>query len=265
MPSKKDTPDDPPQDAAPEAHPRRRFLRVCMGMTALAGANPSLLAASKDQRNDEGRDYARVVLVDEQGAPLRATTLKAGFNYVFPYPYVSTPCFLLNLGESVEGGQRLATEDGRHYTWHGGVGPGRAIVAFSAICAHRMSYPAREVSFINYRHGPTDFVDGQARPAVQERVIFCCSERSVYDAAKGARVLGGPATQPLAAIRLEHDPESDALFAIGAQGGTLFDSFVRRFRHQLALEYGADAVAMPVTQRSTVLPLDAFTKNQVLC
>lgn len=35
-----------------------------------------------------------------------------------------------------------------------GVGPGASIVAFSAICAHRMSYPTRNVSFIDYRHKP---------------------------------------------------------------------------------------------------------------
>ena len=31
------------------------------------------------------------------------------------------------------------------------------MVAFSAICAHKMSHPAPSVSFINYRHGEVKF------------------------------------------------------------------------------------------------------------
>jgi len=42
-------------------------------------------------------------------------------------------------------------------------------------------------------------------------VIHCCSEHSQYDPAEGARVVAGPAPQPLAAILLDHDPASDAL------------------------------------------------------
>jgi len=31
------------------------------------------------------------------------------------------------------------------------VGANHSIVAYSAICAHRLTYPTREISFISYR------------------------------------------------------------------------------------------------------------------
>ena len=69
------------------------------------------------------------------------------------------------------------------------------------------------------------------------RVIFCCSEKSVYDPAGGARVLGGPARQPLATILLQSDPESGALSALGTVGGEMYDAFFEKFAFRLALEH----------------------------
>ena len=45
----------------------------------------------------------------------------------------------------------LKRQDGTGYAWQGGVGRERNIVAFSAICAHKLAYPTREVSFIRYQ------------------------------------------------------------------------------------------------------------------
>ena len=51
------------------------------------------------------RLYDRARLVDIHGAPLKARALVAETNYIFHYPFVSTPCFLLNLGRpAVDGG-----------------------------------------------------------------------------------------------------------------------------------------------------------------
>jgi Rieske Fe-S protein len=122
-------------------------------------------------------------------------------SYVFHYPYVTTPCFLIDLGAPAEAGAELETSDGRPYRWTGGVGPGRSIVAFSAICAHRMSYPTRNVSFIDYRHKPMNTEAAGDDWWSRGQVIYCCSEGSVYDPSDGARVLAGPAPQPLAAVR----------------------------------------------------------------
>jgi Rieske Fe-S protein len=228
-------------------------------MAALAGASPGLLA----QTQATLRRYQRVKLVDERERPLLASRLAVGENYLFHYPYVTTPCFLLDIGKPTTGAW-LETEDGQRYRWGGGVGPRRSVVAFSAICAHKMTHPAREVSFINYRHQPATFLDSNDRTAERAQVIYCCSEKSVYDAADGARVLGGPATQPLATILLEQDADG-ALYATGTTGGELFDRFFERFSSRLALEFRTSEVRRLTAGSTPVVPLAEYCRQQVLC
>jgi Rieske Fe-S protein len=60
----------------------------------------------------------------------------------------------------------------------------------------------------------------------------------VYDPAEGARVLSGPAPQPLAAIVLEYQPDEEALYALGTVGAEQFDAFFDKYRMKVALEYG---------------------------
>jgi Rieske Fe-S protein len=205
------------------------------------------------------RFYSRAQLTDERGRPLKAASLAAGRNYVFHYPFESTPCFLLNLGRPTVRGVQLKTEDGSSYLWPGGVGPGRAIVGFSAICAHRMSYPTPQISFIAYRDRST------ASSTMRPNVIHCCSEHSEYDPASGGRVVGGPAPQPLSAILLEYDGATDGLHAVGTLGGEMFNAFFAKFEFKLALDYGAGKVRQPVAGRSVVQELQQFCKQQVRC
>lgn len=250
-----------PQDATSNID-RRRFVRLCASALALAGISPQLLAQESDATL---RRYQRVRLVDADGKTLRATDLRAGENYVFHYPYVSTPCFLLNLGEAAPGGAQLSTSDGHAYTWQGGVGPQRSVVAFSAICAHRMTYPAHSVSFINYRPKTVTFLDKHDAPEERSHVIYCCSEKSVYDATQGARVLGGPAPQPLAAIVLEYEDKDGGLFASGTYGGALFQRFFDKFGFHLSLEYLNKDIRQEVSQTAAVVPLSQYSATQVLC
>jgi Rieske Fe-S protein len=72
-------------------------------------------------------------------------------------------------------------------------------------CSHQLTYPTRQISFISYRERST------ASRISKPNMIHCCSEHSEYDPAAGARVLGGPAPQPLCAILLEYDAATDAL------------------------------------------------------
>jgi Rieske Fe-S protein len=209
------------------------------------------------------RRYQRVRLVDGSERPVTASDLKVGENYLFHYPYISTPCFLLNLGKAADGA-RLRTEDGEQYHWQGGVGPQRAVVAFSAICAHKMSHPAREVSFINYRHQQVAFENARKQVSQRAQVIYCCSEKSVYDPTEGARVLGGPAKQPLTAIVLESD-ERGVLHAVGTIGGEMFDRFFREFAARLAIEFRTRDVRKLVTGTAAVTPLAEYCRNQILC
>lgn len=238
---------------------RRGFVRLCASTVALVSASPTLLA----QTDAPLRRYQRVKLVDDRERPVTAARLAVGENYLFHYPYVTTPCFLLDLGTSTTGAS-LRTEDGQRYRWQGGVGPQRSVVAFSAICAHKLTHPAREVSFINYRHEATTFRNADDKTAQRARVIYCCSEKSVYDATNGARVLGGPAKQPLAAIMLEQDREG-VLYAVGTTGGELFDRFFERFTYRLALEFRTSDVRRPAAGAATVTPLAEYCRNQILC
>ena len=47
------------------------------------------------------RRYTRSLLVDIHATPIRQASLAAETNYVFQYPFASTPCFLLRLPEPV--------------------------------------------------------------------------------------------------------------------------------------------------------------------
>jgi hypothetical protein len=137
------------------------------------------------------------------------------------------------------------------------VGAAHSIVAYSAICAHRLTYPTREISFISYR--------GEKSAGSRfAQVIHCCSEHSQYDPAEGAKVLAGPAPQPLAAILLEHHPNSDGLSAVGTLGGELFNEFFSKYEFRLALDHGAHARTV-VESRCIVRELAQYCRQQVKC
>ena len=229
---------------------RRDFIKFCAAGAA-AGA-PAFAAGDAT-----ARFYARSKLLDEHGAPLRAAAIPRDRNLIFNYPYAATPCFLLNLGRPVAPAARLRTVDQRSYEWQGGVGPDRSVVAYSAICAHKLSYPTRQISFISYRAEAS----ASNRHA---RVIHCCSEHSQYDPAAGGRVVAGPAPQPLAAILLEHDPAADELYAVGTLGGELFNEFFAKYEFRLAMEYGA-AAHRAAGSAVAVLPLENYCRQQVKC
>lgn len=232
---------------------RRDFIGVCAATCAL-GAHEALAAADLKPRL-----YSRVQLADERDQPLRASKLVVGRNYIFHYPFETTPCFLLNLGKPTVRDVQLKTEDGSFYQWSGGVGPRRAIVGYSAICAHRLSYPTPQISFISYREKST------ASAVMRPNTIHCCSEHSEYDPAAGAKVVGGPAPQPLCAILLEYDAKSDGLQAVGTLGGEMFNTFFAKFEFKLAIDYGSDKTRQQVAGRTTVKELQQFCKQQVRC
>lgn len=231
---------------------RREFMRAC----ALGSLSAVAHQGFADQALAPKR-YERVLLGQTGGGALKASQLIPHRAYVFHYPYAGTPCFLLNLGEPVPAAPELRTADARAYRWEGGVGPKQSIVAYSAICSHRMTYPTREISFIGYRERGTPH-------SKHARVIHCCSEHSQYDPATGGKVLAGPAPQPLAAILLEYDKVSDSLAATGTLGGELFNDFFAKFEMRLALEHNGKARA-PITGQTVVQELTAYCKQQVRC
>lgn len=239
---------------------RRDFVKSCVGIMALG-----LQRRARSNEFKPIHTYPPARLVDKYDNPVRVKTLKPGEAYLFHFPYLATPCFLINLGQAVAPGDPLQTESGEQYRWPGGVGPKESIVAFSAICAHKMTHPAKSVSFINYRPEKIHYKNSKDQSVEGKHLIYCCSERSVYDVRDGARVLGGPANQPLAAIGLEYEPASDSLAASGTFGGEMFEKFFNEFRYRLQLEYGITDVSGGVGDTTIVQRMDEFTSSRILC
>lgn len=233
---------------------RRKFIEICVAGT---GACIPLVCRDAATAERVEQRYARAKLVDQDGKAIRSRSLKVNHGYVFSYPYTSTPCFLLKLDTPVESSVALRTESGSGYQWPGGVGENKTVVAYSAICAHKLAYPTRQVSFIGFRPAPSGI-------SARGKVIACCADKSVYDPGAGARVLSGPAPQPLAAIILEHDAGTDELFAVGTFGGEKFNDFFRKYEFQLAMEHGGRARDR-VAESTSVVDLASFSRQTAQC
>jgi Rieske Fe-S protein len=249
---------------------RRKFIHICVAGTAGSATCTAAHTSAQEGLKTPGasttattltpltaRPYNRVKLVDAEGKAIKARSLKTNFNYVFHYPYASTPCFLLNLDKPVPEKVGLKTEAGNAYDWPGGVGRSKTIVAYSAICAHKLAYPTRQVSFIGFRHSP-----GGA--SSRGKVISCCADKSVYDPFAGAQVVSGPAPQPLAAILLEHDARTDELFATGTFGGEKFNEFFQKYEFKLSMEMG-DRAKEAVTGSVRLLDLASYSMQTAQC
>ena len=232
---------------------RRTFITGCAALSSAAG----LVRLADVWGAASPRLYERTLLVDVHGEPIKARRLEARTNYVFSYPYTSTPCFLLDLGHAVAGAERLLRADGATYAWSGGVGMSHSIVAFSAICAHKLAYPTREVSFIRFQPIRSPTSDGD--------VIHCCADHSVYDPAAGARVVSGPAPQPLAAILLDYDAGRDELSALGTLGAEQFDAFFKKYDFKLAMDYGPGKARSPVGRTTVVHELKEYCRQTIQC
>jgi arsenite oxidase small subunit len=211
---------------------RREFIQICSGAVATAAvacSTPALAASGATSRK-----YARVKLVDADNKPIKLKSLKTNHNYVFNYPYAATPCFLLHLDSVTPDKVGLKTEAGANYDWPGGAGPEKKLVAYSAICAHKLAYPTPQVSFIGFRASASG-------ASSRGKVITCCADKSVYDPAAGAKVMSGPAPQPLATILLEHDAATDEIYAVGTFGGERFNEFFAKYDFKLKMEMGDNA------------------------
>ena len=227
---------------------RRFFLTSCSATLAAAACSwlASQPAAATNQNRSPSaskgadfRAYASSILADEHGRPVRAAGLKPLVNFLFHYPFVATPCLLLNLGRDV-----------------GGVGKHKSIVAYSAICSHKLAYPTKEVSFIRFQ--------ATASTRSEAERIHCCADHSVYDPAASAKVVSGPAPFALAAIVLEHNARDDSLRAVGTSGVQQFDAFFDKYDFKLGMEFGGKA-RNAVTTTTRLQELTQFCRNVAQC
>ena len=231
-------------DGSIDCGQRREFLVGCTAVTmcglatalgdgdARANTTPSRAAGVLEP-------YPAALLVDERGAPVRSRSLQPRTNYLFHYPFVATPCLLLDLGRDV-----------------GGVGHSRSIVAFSAICSHKLAYPAKEVSFIRFQAKASTYSEAER--------IHCCADHSVYDPAERARVVSGPAPTPLAQVELSYNARTHGLMATGMRGQDQFDAFFRKYEFKLSMDFGGRAREL-IGKNSHLQELTRFCRNVAQC
>lgn len=235
---------DTPQPAGPR---RRELMRqaACVGGAWAASGVLPVVAAGDVQ------PHPRSLLVDVNGGPWSPRQLKSGEAFLFNYPYTASPVFLMAFEQEVKAVE-LVSESGQRYAAPAGVGPHRSIVAYSAICAHKLMYPTAAISFIGLRKG------GRGEPA---HVIHCCGDNSRYNPLQGGRVIDGPAPQPLAAVLLEWDAQRDQLYAVGTRGGEMFNAFFEKYTAKLELETGRASVRTPSGGTVAVQPAASYSKQ----
>ena len=78
-------------------------------------------------------------------------------------------------------------------------------------------------------------------------------------------MLGGPAPQPLAAIELDYDADSERLFATGTIGGEMFERFFRSFHDRLVLQLGRTDIDKTLTDTTETMRLSEYTQNEISC
>ena len=242
-----------PRQAGP--HPscdRRALLHWAARLGAACLAGPLTLADAQSPL--VARPHGRSLLVDKFGQPFKSAQLAAGEAHIFQYPYQTTPVFLMALPRAATP-VALATGNKQAYQSLPGVGSARNIVAYSAICAHKLMYPTPAISFINIRKGQT------GEPA---HVVHCCGDNSRYDPTQGGRVISGPAPQPLAMILLEWNAASDELHAVGTLGAEMFQAFFEKYEFRLNLDHGAKALEASANT-TWVQPAEQYSRQVQTC
>ncbi|RLJ71152.1 secreted protein [Hydrogenivirga caldilitoris] len=236
---------------------RRGFIKTCTAVAAASLASPSFFLSSLKAQELELKPYKKAVLLKKDGTPLKPEDIDPAKQYIFFYPYRSTPCVLANLGKEVPPTE-VKLSNGTSYTWQGGVGPRKSIVAYCAICPHQLSYPTPEFSFINYypENIPSKIVK-------KGGIIQCCAHLSVFDPSQGGRVIDGPAPFPLTAIVLSY--EDGKLYAVGTLGKELYEDFFDAFKPDLRERYGSSRKAKQLVDKCEVIEVNEYAKEVIRC
>lgn len=235
---------------------RRNFLKIAGVGVAVAVAPSTITGRLYASENALFEAYEKVQLVDADGNPIKASSLKKETNYVFNYPFVGTPSILLDLGEETAQNITLKSEDGEEYLWKSGVGANRSIVAYSAICSHQLAHPTPDDSFLQY------LPRGKKTMACEQSGIMVCSSHlSAFDAKKGCKQMAGPAEQPLASIVIEVDKD-DNLWASAVLGPDKFHDYFKAFKPEFKKYYGGKRKAKKrVKDNAITVTLSEYTKE----
>ncbi len=234
---------------------RRNFLRLSATSAMAVAIAPSLIT-QKLYAEDGSlfQTFEKVQLKDTEGNSIKSAALVAEKNYVFNYPYVSTPAIMVNLASPAKKNLKLKAEDGTEYIYRGGVGAKGTIVAYSAICPHQLTHPQPEMSMFQY-------VEEKGKTLSYERggVFVCTSHLSAFEPKQGGKVVGGPANQGLASIILEIDAE-DNIWAVAVLGPMKFQDYFDAFKDEFKKFYGNKRKAKKLTKdEAKVQPLKNFS------
>jgi arsenite oxidase small subunit len=235
---------------------RRRFIKICAGSAAALSLGIHRVWAANY------RDYSRALFTDTQGVPIKVSTLGTEEAYLFHYPYKGLPCFLINLGKPAAANLTLQSdplgEDSGSYNWPGGVGKTSSLVAYVAVCTHQLSAPNTNASYMRYAASGSELAGAPGK-------IVCCAHGTVFDPAKGAERVSGPATYPLLPIRLEYDPADDSLAATGMAGHQLIDQYFKSYKRDLIQEFGAGMYRESVGANTITQLLSQYSASIPAC
>ena len=237
---------------------RRNFLKLSSTSAIAIAITPSLI--TQKLYAEDGRlfqTFEKVQLKDVRGNALASATLLREENYIFMYPYASTPSILVNLATPTKKDISLKAEDGTAYVFKGGVGSKGTIVAYSAICPHQLTYPKAAMSMFQY-------VEEKGKTLAYEKagVFVCSSHLSAFEPKEGGKVVGGPANEGLAQIILEIDAE-DNIWAVGVLGPVKFQNFFDAFKQELKEVYGMRGAKKLVKEEVKVQRLKNFSTELI--
>lgn len=156
---------------------------------------------------------------------------------------------LLALDGPIEPAEVAVPAERGSYRWNGGVGPGRAIVAYTAICPHQWVHPEKDLAMFRYYRPEEESVVAGRR----DQLIACCAHGSAFDPKRGGWIEQGPADLPLAAIRLEWEPSTDRIAATGVEGIHGFTQFFAAFPQKRREAVGEKTPAMLLSTYSKVV------------
>jgi len=232
---------------------RRGFVKLCTGTVLTAALTQSLRSQAS-----EIEAFPPARLVNADGTPIKASEVPLNEALIFAYPFNGIPCYLINLGDRIAHPQAMDSTDDGVFSNPEGVGKGKHLVAFIAICTHQLSYPTPAISFLRYAKEGSELAGHPGR-------IVCCAHGSVYDPAEGARPVSGPAPAPLLPVGLEYDPATDSLTATGVVGKAFIQRFFKNFKGDLIERYGPGVYRASVGETTKAIPLSKYSAVVPAC